>query len=86
MQHTGMRISEFARRLGVSTDTVRRLERGGLLTPQRDWNGQRRFVDGDLEVARRLLFDERVQLGSSKRRSGGTEPASVRPPDKGTLP
>jgi predicted site-specific integrase-resolvase len=34
-----MRISEFSKALGVSRDTVRRLERRGLIRPTRDWAG-----------------------------------------------
>ena len=58
-----MRIGEFARQLGVHPDTVRRLERRGLLPTMRDWAGQRRFVASDLERARRLLFGRGAQLG-----------------------
>lgn len=51
-----MRIAEFARSLGVSTDTVRRLERRGLLRSKRDWAGHRRFTATDLKRARATLF------------------------------
>jgi excisionase family DNA binding protein len=50
-----MRIAEFARRLGVSRDTVRRWERRGLIVPSRDWAGHRRFTQADLERVRPLV-------------------------------
>jgi excisionase family DNA binding protein len=43
-----MRITEFARKLGVSRDTLRRWERRGIITPDRDWAGHRRFDEEDL--------------------------------------
>jgi DNA-binding transcriptional MerR regulator len=51
-----MRIAEFSRALGVSAATLRRLERRGMIRPQRDWTGARRFTETDLERARALLF------------------------------
>ena len=51
-----MRTMEFARALGVSPDTVRRLERRGGLTATRDWAGHRRFSDEELSRARARLF------------------------------
>src|SRR5262249_46263907 len=47
-----MRIGTFAKALGVSIDTVRRAEQRGLLTPARDWAGQRRYTETDLQQAR----------------------------------
>lgn len=51
-----MRITEFARALGISPDTVRRLEERGLVTATRDWVGHRRFNGADLARARAALF------------------------------
>jgi excisionase family DNA binding protein len=51
-----MRISEFARQLGVSPDTVRRLERRGVITPARDWAGHRRFTGDDVRQVQALLL------------------------------
>jgi DNA-binding transcriptional MerR regulator len=51
-----MRIGTFAKVLGVSVDTVRRAERRGLLTPTRDWVGQRRYTEADLRRAREIFF------------------------------
>lgn len=51
-----MRISEFARALGISADSVRRLEERGVLTGTRDWVGHRRFSEVDVARARAALF------------------------------
>ena len=51
-----MRIKQFAAVLGVSTDTIKRLERQGLLVPRRDWRGHRRYSAADVAQARQLLF------------------------------
>jgi len=51
-----MRITDFARRLGVSVDTVRRLERQRILSPLRDWAGHRRYSQTDLERAEHHIF------------------------------
>ena len=68
-----MRIGEFAREVGVSADTIRFYERGGLLPvpPRRD-NGYREYAVGD--VARlRLLIDLRgldLPLADAARMAG----------------
>ncbi len=54
-----MRIGDVARALGVSRDTIRRLERRGVVSPQRDWLGQRRFTEEDLAYLRTILFAPR---------------------------
>jgi len=54
-----MRIGELAKKLGVSPDTIRRLERRGVLVPDRDWAGHRRFSEADLERLRKELFQGR---------------------------
>lgn len=54
-----MRIGEFSKLLDVSRDTVRRLERSGVLVPQRDWTGARRFTEADLKIAQKALFSDR---------------------------
>ncbi len=51
-----MRIGDLARALGVSRETIRRLERRGVLTPRRDWAGHRRFTEADLDRIRDVLF------------------------------
>ncbi len=52
-----MRVAEVARRLGVSPDWIRRLERQGRIPPpRRDLNGTRRYTLDDLERLEKLLF------------------------------
>ena len=51
-----MRIGEFAASLGLSIDTVRRLERRGLVFGERDWCGHRRYSQDDFTKARQALF------------------------------
>ncbi len=51
-----MRIGDVARALGISRETICRLERRGVLTPRRDWAGHRRFTDADLARLRSALF------------------------------
>jgi excisionase family DNA binding protein len=47
-----MRIGEASEVLGISRDTIRRLERVGVIAPVRDRAGHRRFSPGDLERIR----------------------------------
>ncbi len=54
-----MRIGELAKRLGISRDTIRRLEKRGVIVPKRDWNNHRRFSEADLERLRAALFQGR---------------------------
>lgn len=54
-----MRIGEISRRLGVCPDTIRRLERQGIIRPPRDWNEQRRFTEEDLAFLKKVLFSSR---------------------------
>jgi hypothetical protein len=63
-----MRIGEFAAALGLSIDTVRRLERRGLVFGERDWCGHRRFSQEDLTRARQALFAREAQRGQRPRR------------------
>lgn len=51
-----MRIGDAARALGVSRDTIRRLEVRADLAPRRDWAGHRRFTEDDLKTIRGLLY------------------------------
>lgn len=53
-----MRIGEVSKHLGVSQETIRRLERRGLIAAKRDWVGHRRFTEDDLLTIRGLLFQE----------------------------
>lgn len=64
-----MRIGAVASRIGVSRDTLRRLEREGVVSPQRDRVGHRRFSEAEVERIRTALFHPREPKES--RRSGG---------------
>lgn len=44
-----MRIKQFAKAFGVSTETVRNYERRGLVQPTRDQAGHRRFEQADVK-------------------------------------
>ena len=46
-----IRIGEFARRVGVTTDTVRFYEKFGFFSAARSNNGYRRYTEHDLETA-----------------------------------
>jgi MerR family copper efflux transcriptional regulator len=49
-----MRIGEFARRGGISRDTVRFYEKAGLLSPRVAMNGYRLFDASQLELLRSI--------------------------------
>ena len=51
-----MRIAQAAKQLGISTTTLKRLERQGLIQVQRDWNGDRRYTERDIATIRRLYY------------------------------
>jgi len=51
-----MRLGEAAKALGVHPDTLRRLERRGLFSPNRDWKGHRRVTEADLIRLRSLFY------------------------------
>ena len=51
-----LRTKETADVLGVKVCTVLLLERRGLLPAVRDWAGQRRFLQGDVEKFRKQLM------------------------------
>jgi excisionase family DNA binding protein len=61
-----MRIGQVADVLGVSRDTIRRLERAGVIAPQRDWAGHRRFNPADLERLRVALFERPASLAGTE--------------------
>jgi len=46
-----MSITEFANKLGVIPDTVRRWERSGKLSPDRTQGGHRRYTEKDIQQA-----------------------------------
>jgi DNA-binding transcriptional MerR regulator len=47
-------IREAARRAGLAPGTLRALDRKGLLTPRRDWNGRRVYTSEDIARLRSL--------------------------------
>jgi DNA-binding transcriptional MerR regulator len=51
-----MRIAQAARQVGISSTTLKRLERRGLIHPRKDRNGQRRYTDRDIEQIRALYY------------------------------
>ena len=65
-----MRIGKISKITGFSTDTIRRLEREGVITPRRDWNGHRRFTEEDLKRLKEFLFSPRRRLLKSFIESG----------------
>ena len=75
-----MRIGDLAKVLQVSKDTIRRLEKRGLLNPARDWAGHRRFSEQDLARARKLLFSRSTEpnLGHGRKDDTSAEPQATR--------
>ena len=51
-----MRIAAAAKQLGISTSTLKRIERAGLIQVQRDWNNDRRYTDSDIAAIRALYY------------------------------
>ena len=51
-----MRIAQAAHQVGISISTLKRLEQRGLIHPQKDRNGQRRYTDRDIEAIQALYF------------------------------
>lgn len=78
---TGLRVGELAARLGVRASALRVWEAAGLLVPQRDTDGHRRFGPADVRDARLVatLRQGRYPLHTIKpimdefRRSGGAD-------------
>lgn len=56
-----MTIREFSRLLGLHPNTVKGLERKGIIKPLRDRNGWRRYTEIDLERARQYFFGEQAE-------------------------
>ncbi len=47
-------IGELIKHVGRSADTIKRWEQLGLLMPERDARGHRRYAEADVERCRRL--------------------------------
>lgn len=74
------RIGEVARICGLHEQTLRTLERRGLVRPLRDWNAQRRYTASDVEAVRALIATPqagRCAAGAKGRRSGGVRRAGA---------
>jgi len=63
-----LRISEVARRVGISSSALRAWEALGLLTPQRTESRYRQYSEADVRVLRRAIF---------LRRARGLNPAAI---------
>ncbi|RZF92452.1 Zn(2+)-responsive transcriptional regulator [Pseudoalteromonas sp. CO302Y] len=62
-----MKIGEFARKLGVSTDTLRYYEKHGLLTPSsRSESGYRVYTDTDIKQMSFILRAKNVGFSLSE--------------------
>lgn len=65
-----MRIGDAAKALGVSGDTIRRLDRRGVVKIQRDWLGHRRLSDQDVDQLRAILYPQRADDTGDGRETG----------------
>ena len=68
-----LRITQAARRVGCHPDTLRRLEKQGLVKPRRDWTGARRYSLRDIERLKRLIFPPSVVNRSGVEGPGHSE-------------
>jgi DNA-binding transcriptional MerR regulator len=67
-----LRITEAAKRLGVTPATLRRWEEEGLIIPDRTAGGERRYHEGELDqlearIASGSLIRKKRRLGNSRR-------------------
>jgi hypothetical protein len=63
-----MLINEVALMVGIHPNTIIRFEKRGLIKPQRDWNGWRRFSPADLDQLRRLVRGDLQPTAKSRRK------------------
>jgi transcriptional regulator with XRE-family HTH domain len=63
-----LRISEVARRVGISSSALRAWESLGLVAPQRTENRYRIYTEGDVRILQRAIF---------LRRARGLNPAAI---------
>jgi DNA-binding transcriptional MerR regulator/quercetin dioxygenase-like cupin family protein len=59
--HRLMRISEVARRVGISSSALRAWEALGLVSPQRTKSGYRMYAEGDVRLLQRAVFLRRAR-------------------------
>lgn len=62
-----VRIGEAARLTGVCINTIRNFERRGLISPARDWSGDRRFSGRDVAALCALIAQPRTRRGKASR-------------------
>lgn len=55
-----VRITEAARQVGVHPNTLRRLEKRGVIVARRDWVGHRFFSPEELKKIEKILFNGRM--------------------------
>jgi DNA-binding transcriptional MerR regulator/quercetin dioxygenase-like cupin family protein len=68
MSQRQLRISEVARRVGISSSALRAWESLGLVAPQRTENRYRLYTEGDVRILQRAIF---------LRRARGLNPAAI---------
>ena len=68
MRQRHLRISEVARRVGISSSALRAWESLGLVAPQRTENRYRLYTEGDVRILQRAIF---------LRRARGLNPAAI---------
>jgi DNA-binding transcriptional MerR regulator len=73
-----MRITELAERVGVTASTIKRYEKLHLLpAPKRDaLSGHRRYLEEDVEIARRAIFRAETPVDRIKLRPKAAKPSA----------
>lgn len=67
-----LRIKDAADTLGLKTQSLRQMEKAGLLHPVRDWAGHRRFREDDLRALQKRMLsgkDWRESKSTPERRA-----------------
>jgi DNA-binding transcriptional MerR regulator len=67
----GLLVSTLVRAVGVHPETVRRLERRGLIKSSRDVNGWRRYPASAVDTLRRLYGIDRESIEHTKESGDG---------------
>lgn len=66
-----MLLHQVSKAVGLHPNTIIRLEKWGVISPSRDWNGWRRYSEKDLEKLQSLVRGEIVvKKKKSKQRRG----------------
>lgn len=87
----GLTIGEAAARLagefpGLRPETLRAMERHGLLAPRRTSAGYRRYTEADLDTARRILAGAPEPTAARHRPEAASVPQPVQPPRPSASP